>query len=39
MIIIQVTTKVFIVFFQPEEILLHTNNFLISTCFKKIGLL
>ena len=35
MIIIQVINKVFIVFFSPEEILLHTDTFSISTPFLK----
>ena len=37
MIIIQVTNKILIVFFLPEEILLDTNISSISTAFKKIG--
>ena len=34
MIIIQVTDKIFLVFFSPKEILLDTNTFSISTSFK-----
>ena len=34
MIIIQVTNKIFIVFFSQEEILLDTNTFSVSTSSK-----
>ena len=39
MIIIEVTDKVFTVFFSPKEVLLDTDTFSISTYFKKIGIL
>ena len=39
MIIIQVTNKVFIVFFLSDKTLIDSNNFSISTSFEKIELL
>ena len=39
MIIMQGTNKIFIYFFSPEEILLDTNTFSISTPFSKKGFL
>ena len=39
MIIIQVTNKVFIVFFLSDKTLIESNTFSISTSFEKIELL